>query len=296
MRKDKSIKKENSREMMKLHDFDDLDKSDIKELVKEKGSKAVCKERVKASKAVPKTCDSVSFTVHKSSDNAAQKSEGLVLDKSALDVDVIANMAMFMDSAKDVLTANSWSKSVNERGEGDVIPFLRDHTHSTMGLIGKTRKFSTTTVDLQPLGYEGTGQGLLHQATVIREYNKEIHCKYLNGSIKQHSIGLMYEQIFLALDDDDEFYTQEKQLFDEVVNSIINKELAIENGYFWYVTGIKLIENSAVLFGANSLTPTLSVQPTNVTEEEAKSENRPTKKGFYTSLITGHGKQIQRTL
>lgn len=266
--------------MMKLHEFDALEKSDIKELIKERGTKAVCKERVKASKSVPQCADNISFKVSGGKGEGGIKAAVIDPKVNALDVEVVANMAMFMDSHRDVLTANSWFKSVSERGKGDVIPFLRDHKHNTSGIIGLTRQFTTKQINLEAFGYSGKGDGLVHEATVLREYDRDIFYKYLNGSIKAHSIGLRYNALSLAFDDSSEEYAEEKALYDRVLPSIINKESVEEAGYFWYVTDIMLVENSAVLFPSNSLTPTLSVQPSNDTGEKSNTKT----KGLFYSL------------
>jgi hypothetical protein len=40
----------------------------------------------------------------------------------------------------------------------------------------------------------------------------------------------------------------------------VNPEVANDYGYFWAVTTAKYVEGSAVVFGSNSATPTLSVK------------------------------------
>jgi hypothetical protein len=50
---------------------------------------------------------------------------------------------------------------------------------------------------------------------------------------------------------------------------IINKEFVDEYGFFWVVNEIKLLEVSAVLFGANELTPTLEIGNSGKTAEKA---------------------------
>lgn len=78
---------------------------------------------------------------------------------------------------------------------------------------------------------------------------------YKEGVISQHSIGFRYEDIKLAIRDDEE--GEEKLLWNKYINTIINKEEAEELGFFYLVEKINLFEISAVLRGANRLTSTL---------------------------------------
>ena len=62
-------------------------------------------------------------------------------------------------------------------------------------------------------------------------------------------------KLSLAINDPDakeEFAEWEKHF-----PNVINQEVAEKRGFFWPVQEIKLIENSAVLFGSNIITPTL---------------------------------------
>jgi hypothetical protein len=75
------------------------------------------------------------------------------------------------------------------------------------------------------------------------------------GKVNQHSIGLQYVKLSLAINDED--YKEEFEVWNKYNEQIINKDKAEANGFFWAVQEIKLIENSAVLFGSNEITPTL---------------------------------------
>jgi hypothetical protein len=51
---------------------------------------------------------------------------------------------------------------------------------------------------------------------------------------------------------------------------VINKDVANSRGYFWVIYEIKLLEVSAVLWGANELTPCIDNEEKS---EETKEEN-----------------------
>lgn len=85
----------------------------------------------------------------------------------------------------------------------------------------------------------------------------------------------------------------EKELYDQYVNQLLNPEKAEQKGYFWLVKEIRLFEVSAVMFGANSLTPTLSVSvPSEDTQVNGNSapldntqQNGQTNTLFFSHLL-----------
>ncbi len=79
--------------------------------------------------------------------------------------------------------------------------------------------------------------------------------QYKEGRINQHSIGLQYLDLELAINDEES--EKEFDFWNKYFDQIINKEKAEELGFFWVVKEIRLLENSAVLFGSNEITPTL---------------------------------------
>jgi len=98
---------------------------------------------------------------------------------------------------------------------------------------------------------------LVFDTNIKRSYNEKMFNMYNAEGVNQHSIGLQYVNIMLAVNDpeDKEHYKN----WTANIDLAINKEKAIDNGFFFLVKEYKLIENSAVLFGANELTPTLEV-------------------------------------
>ena len=69
--------------------------------------------------------------------------------------------------------------------------------------------------------------------------------------VDQHSVGMQYVKIDLAVNDED--YEEEYKLWQDNIDQIGNKEQAEQKGYFWLVREAKLIEISAVLLGSNEL-------------------------------------------
>jgi hypothetical protein len=98
---------------------------------------------------------------------------------------------------------------------------------------------------------------LIFETIVKRAYSEKIFEMYKSGGVHQHSIGLQYIDMIMALNDE-----EDKEHFGNWKNYIkfaINKEKAEKEGFMFIVKEYRLIENSDVLYGANELTPTLEV-------------------------------------
>lgn len=231
-------------------------------------------------KALPKFTEAVCVTpdlFHVKEQQAVKTAIGYVApDATSVRVKLVANTALFMDSQKDVLLPDCWAKSIKD-GKGRL--HLKDHNYSIDAQVGDVVNIYSQEVSLTELGINqaGTTQSLIYESDVQKSYDEKTFNKYKSGNIRQHSIGLQYVKIDLAINDSD--YKEEFANWNKYIDQIINKEDAQAAGYFWIVPEIKLIEVSAVLMGANELTPTLTVgsgksgMEAENTEEAAPDEN-----------------------
>lgn len=176
-------------------------------------------------------------------------------DTGVLRVKVVANTANWIDSHMDLILPDAPLKSIKERA--GMIPMLHDHEHKLEAEIGDVKDIYLADVSLRELGLDRSGktQSLIFVADIKRSYNEKVYNKYRQGRIKQHSIGLRYVKLTLAINDEE--YEEEFAEWNKYIDQVINREVAEEAGYFWPVQEYMLIENSAVLFGSNVLTPTL---------------------------------------
>jgi hypothetical protein len=186
-------------------------------------------------------------------------SEEPAIEPDTILVKVVANTANWMDSNNDVLTADAYKESIFKRGTS--IPHILDHKHSVTSFVGDVQKVYTEQLNLKDLGLsqEGSTTTLIFETLIKKDYNPEVFKFYSNGKINQHSIGLTYQEIRLALDSSAPEDVAYKEIWDKYYPNIINKEQADKNGMFWAVTKVDVLENSAVLLGANELTPTLEL-------------------------------------
>lgn len=177
----------------------------------------------------------------------------------SLVVDVIANLSLYADSYLDVMMPDSWAKSINEKATN--IPFLHDHKWQVDAKIAKTLAVYAEEITLSELGINSdvkTAQALMFKGEFSPDINEKLYNLYKRGMVNQHSIGLQYVKIELAVNDPDE--SEEYKAWNRYYSQVINKEYVNRYGFFWAVKEAKIFENSAVLFGANEMTPTMSLE------------------------------------
>lgn len=172
-------------------------------------------------------------------------------------IKAVINTTNFMDSHKDVHLPGLWKKSLSENKR---ILHVQEHKSQSFDKIiadGEDLKAYTETISWKELGYNATGttEALVFDSTIKASRNPYMFNQYKNGYVKNHSVGMRYVKIFMAINDED--FPEEKATWDKYYNEIINKEEADSHGYFWAVTEAKVIEGSAVPIGSNPITPTL---------------------------------------
>ena len=207
-------------------------------------------------------------------------------DLDVLRVKVVANTANWLDSHLDVLLPDASSKSINERK--GIIPHLHDHQHTIEAKVGEVHDIMNTTLTLRELGIDkdGTTQALVFITDIIKDYNEKVFNQYKKGFANQHSIGLQYVKLDLALNDEDS--TEEYKVWNSYINQVINRDKAEQYGFFWAVKEFKLIENSVVLFGSNEITPTLdnNMKTEPLSHSDIKNEpSNDTRKNKYLHLL-----------
>jgi len=174
-------------------------------------------------------------------------------------VKVVINTTGIMDSHSDVHIKGLWNKSLKENKR---LMHLQEHKSNEFNKIissGSDLKAYVKDFTWKELGYdaEGSTEALVFESLVKRERNPYMFEQYKNDWVDNHSVGMRYVKLNLAINDAD--YEKEKSLYDQHIENIANKATAEKQGYFWVVTEAKAIEGSAVPNGSNAVTPTLSV-------------------------------------
>lgn len=187
------------------------------------------------------------------------------LDKSdhstpgQLKVRVIINTTMIRDSHKDVHIDGLWNKTLKENKR---IKHLQEHKMSFDAIISDKSDLHafTKTYSWKDLGYnvEGKTEALVFDSTIKESRNKFMFNEYKQENVDNHSVGMWYIEIKMALDSDEEDDEKFKATYDKYIDKIANKEEVKKDGYFFAILEAKAIEGSAVPIGSNQITPTLT--------------------------------------
>lgn len=176
---------------------------------------------------------------------------------------VVANTYWYMDSHSDVHLGRGeggdkavFTDSINGRAH-KVFP-MDQHDWSLDGKIGKTLALYEAPISWRALGVGRTGmtEALFADAQIEKAKNARRYEDYLNDEIDQHSVGMKYQDIELAVNDQEE-YPKEFAVFQKYISKIGNRQAVEAQGYFFAVGKAHLAEYSAVIAGSNDLTPTL---------------------------------------
>jgi hypothetical protein len=218
------------------------------------------KELVSLKKSVTKNADAVSYgyieTVSKHAENKAIAASEL---PDTLDVKVVINTTNFLDSHGDVHVNGIWNKSVSDN---KTFLHLQEHQRDFDKVISDSAKGSVVSMTWKQLGlpYDGKTEALIFESTIDRLRNGFMLKQYANGWVKNHSVGMRYINLELAINSEADYDKEYKDLWDEIYPSVANKEVADERGYFWVVKEAKIVEGSAVVMGSNPATPTLETK------------------------------------
>ena len=243
----------------------------IEELIRNKAAiMAQKKAAIKHGDVVMVTGDYVSSTVKADSSTT----------KDTIKVKLVINTTNLMDSHSDVHIKGIWNKSVKEL---KYPLLLQEHKLSFDKIIadGEDIKVSVEPMKWNELGqpYKGDTEALIFDATLKVNRNPFMVNQYQQGYVKNHSVGMQYVKLFLAVNDDR--YKEEFAVWNQYIDQVANKEVAEERGYFWAVTEAKIIEGSAVPIGSNTATPTLEVKEaalgTSTLNNEPQSGTQSTK-------------------
>jgi len=171
---------------------------------------------------------------------------------------VVINTTKILDSHDDVHFDGLWKKSLQETKS---IYHLQEHSMKFNSVISDEVNAYAKSVSWKSLGfdYEGNTQALVFDSHISKQRNEFMFDQYMKGYVKNHSVGMQYVKIDMAVNSTDKYMKDEKEIWDKYYDMIVNKEDADENGYFFAVTEAKVIEGSAVLRGSNIATPTISI-------------------------------------
>ena len=198
------------------------------------------------------------------------------------EVFIVGNSVGFFDGHEDVSLKGSWTKTAQERGNR--IPIVKDHRYLIDNIFAKNIETLIVDLPIRALGYDQDGVTEVI-GFKIKPYTEIDLQKYKDNSINQHSMGLRYIKLVLAINDPE--FEDEFKEWTKYIDQVINKEAVEENGYFWGIQEQKAIEVSSVVLASNPFTPAYTnksligepLKNTPKTKEPIKSSN------FFKTLI-----------
>jgi hypothetical protein len=252
-------------------------------------NKAARKARMIAEKkSAIKQADAVSF-IGKSfefhHDGETTKAETVTTSGTdTIKVVSVINTTNILDSHGDVHIPGLWKKSLSETKRHYLI---KEHRFSFDNVISDEVTAAAKTIKWSTLGFpwEGSTQALVFTSDIQPSDPTGMYERYRTGKVHEHSVGMRYVEIEMAINTAQRGYEEEKAVWDKYIDQIVNKDEAIALGYFWAVLEAQVIEGSAVLRGSNYATPTISVknnEPDNSTRGDEPGE--PLSGSIFTRL------------
>lgn len=212
-------------------------------------------------------------------------------DVNTLKVASVINTTNLMDSHSDVHIPGLWKKSLSENKQ---LYLLEEHKMSFRGIITDEVKGFTKKMSWRDLGLDADGitEALIFHSIIKRSRNEFMFGQYKDGNVKNHSVGMRYVDLALAINDPD--YKEEFAIWNKYIDDIVNREEAEAQGFFWPVKEAKCVEGSAVPLGSNWVTPTLDnnmkhiqsteKEPLSSTSEQPRSMSDAIKQTTFINL------------
>lgn len=196
------------------------------------------------------------------------------------EVFVVGNSTGFYDSHGDVSLRGSWGKTAKERGA--LMAQVKDHIYKADNLYAKNLGAHILEIPIKALGYdmEGTTEVIGFK---IKPYSELDLQKYADGTYNQHSMGLSYVNISLAINDNSE--EQEYKAWQQYYSQVINKEDVDREGYFWAVHEQKGYECSLVVFASNTFTPAFTNKSLLIEPSADTQKQKPIESNFLNTYL-----------
>jgi len=236
---------------------------------------------IQQKKSTIKTADAVDFYPIVDAPGHVDGISSKMLTKNIIDPATATSLTMklainttnLLDSHSDVHIPGLWTKSLKVTKNRY---HLQEHQMKFDKIITDDVQATAKTVTWKDLGaeYEGKTQVLTYKVTISKDRNPFMFEQYAKGYVKNHSVGMRYMKIFLAINSEHKYDVEEKEIWDKYIDAIANKEDAEAQGYFWAVTEAKEIEGSAVPMGSNPITPTMTIE-----SDKGAVEDTPENKG-----------------
>ena len=231
------------------------DKSELIKAIKENEKEIIALKKSMVHKSLDKQGQSLPFIDLQTKNEA---SKGLEIIAKENFIYPVINSTGYFDSHEDVHLKGCFNKSIQEQ-QGNI--FLVDsHSNKIADIISMPEdiKMLITEVDWQTLGknYSGSTESLVFEiaadkfradALKVIKSVKNVEC----------SLRMQYKDIFFAVNSTDKYYAKNKEMYDQYIGEIVNKDEVAENGYFFGVSQLAIIKEGSIcpiIGGSNSAT------------------------------------------
>lgn len=235
------------------HEF--ANKSELIKAIKENESKIISFKKSLVHKSLEKQGQSLPFIDLRLKSESRKGLEQIAKENFVYPV---INSVGYFDSHDDVHLKGCFTKTVKEQ-QGNV-SLVDTHGNKILDIIAMPEdvKMLITEVDWQTLGknYSGATECLVFEieqskfradALKVVQAFKNVEC----------SLRMQYKDLFFAVNNSDKAYVQNKELYDQYIGEIANKDEVEENGYFFGVRQLAIVKEGSICpitGGSNSAT------------------------------------------
>ena len=184
----------------------------------------------------------------------------ITADTSKIRVKSIINTTNILDSHSDVHMKGIWKKSLRENKDHVL---LQEHVMSFKNVISEDVTASAELFKFKDVGFprlKMETEALVFDSLISKDRNEFMFNLYAKGLVRQHSVGMRYMKMLLAVNSDSSEFKEEKEVWDKYSREVANFKAIEEQGFFWPILEAKVLEGSAVVKGSNPATPTHSVE------------------------------------
>ena len=202
------------------------------------------------------------------------------------------NSTHWLDSHQDVHIKGCYTRTVKEQ-QGRVY-YIDTHMKGLSNIITMKNDIEMyyDDIDWRLLGknIEGSTEALffkMPENKIKREYLDLIN----QDKELQNSLAMTYKNIAMAVDSNDSEFKENKDAFDQYIETIANKEQAKKDGIFFAVKELAIMGEGSlcpVTGGSNSATSVFQlndIQTEKSSEEKALEKSRQEKQNYYMNKI-----------
>jgi hypothetical protein len=192
---------------------------------------------------------------------------------NVIEVKAVINSTNIIDSHLDLHTFGAWNKSVNKAKSTYI---LQEHQNKFTHVLSRKGANTNEVMNFKDFGFNDMDfTANISTFQLKREDNPFMFDQYAQGKVINHSVGMLYVMGKIELAYYDEDSEKNMQYFERMKSQAINPEMADEYGFFWVVSEAVKREGSAVVFGSNPITPTLSVKNYEPQKHSESNKNEP---------------------